>query len=102
MKGRELTLEELAIQTCNSNHHNATINAEISRGHFEAQCIETTPNGASAMDYNGEENTQKPKDYTVFLAALTAFIAFFNILMILLFNAPFKRSIANKDEPKDT
>ena len=102
MKGRELTPEELAIQTCNSNHHNATINAEISRGHFEAQCIETTPNGASSMDYNGEENTQKPKDYTVFLAALTAFIAFFNILMILLFNAPFKRSIANKDEPKDT
>ena len=94
MQGRELTKEELEIQTC-SAHHNATSGAE-------AICSETIfiSNSTSTI-VEEDANAQEPKDYTLFLSCLTAFIAFFNIAMILFFNAPFKRSLANKSEPKE-
>ena len=95
MEGRALTQEEMDIQTCTA-HHNAT-NVEAHT------CFEDKFVGNSTTSSIEEDaNTQEPKDYTVFLSALTAFIALFNIAMILFFNAPFKRSIANKNEPKDT
>ena len=96
MKGRELTPEELEIQTCNAHHNVTTTNGD------EYTCADALISSNSTTHLLEEENTQEPKDYTVFLAALTAFIAFFNLLMIIFFNAPFKRALANKDEPKDT
>ena len=96
MKGRELTPEELEIQTCNA-HHNVTMTSGE-----EYTCADSLISSNSTTHLIEEENTQEPKDYTAFLAALTAFIAFFNLLMIIFFNAPFKRALANKDEPKDT
>ena len=94
MKGRPLTDEELSIQTCNS-HHNPSNNTELT---CLVKVNTTNTTGSFLME---DENTQKPKDYTTFLAALTAFIAFFNLMMIIFFNAPFKRAMANKEEPKD-
>jgi hypothetical protein len=95
MEGRALTEEEMDIQTCTA-HHNTT----SSEG---PMCSEIAFVGNSTTSFIEEDtNTQNAKDYTVFLSALTAFIALFNVAMILFFNAPFKRSIANKSEPKDT
>ena len=95
MEGRELTQEEMDIQTCTS-HHNAT-SGEVHT------CSETTFMGNSTTNFIEEDaNTQMPKDYTVFLSALTAFIALFNIAFLLFFKAPFKRSIANQNDPKTT
>ena len=92
MKGRELTEEELSIQTCNA-HHSAT-------SHDEFTCAETLSTTNSTASTFGEEIAQEPKDYTLYLSCLTGFIALFNVSMILFFNAPFKRSQANKSEPK--
>ena len=92
MKGRELTEEELSIQTCNA-HHNADINDELT-------CAETISSTNSTASNFGEEIAQEPKDYTLYLSCLTGFIALFNVSMILFFNAPFKRSLANKTETK--
>ena len=94
IKGRPLTEEELEIQTCNAPHHSGTIGEETT-------CAEPVFVGNSTMNHIEEKNTQEPKDYTVYLAALTAFIALFNISMIIFFNAPFKRKLANKNEPQD-
>ena len=77
-----MTEEELAIQTCDQEHGEASNAMEGS--------------GANFVAAEEEHNTQKPKDYTVFLATLAAYIAFFNFSMILFFNLPFKRSLANK------
>ena len=96
MKGRELTAEEMEIQTCNAQDNVAASNSG------DYTCADNFISSNSTTPLIEEENTQEPKDYTVFLAALTAFIAFFNVLMIIFFNAPFKRALANKDEPKDT
>ena len=92
MKGRELTEEELSIQTCNA-HHNAESNDEFT-------CVETIASTNSTASNFGEEIAQEPKDYTLYLSCLTGFIALFNVSMILFFNAPFKRSLANKTETK--
>ena len=104
MKGWDLTKEQLDIQTCNAPHGgNATI---LMNNATEPICDVPILTSNVTLNVNGtsieDHYTQKPKDYTVFLASLTAFIAFFNLLMILFFNAPFKRAMANKDEPKNT
>ena len=92
MKGRPLTEDEMAIQTCNS-HHNTT-------GHDDFTCAEVISPSNSTLGFIEEEIAQEPKDYTMFLSCLTGFIALFNVSMILFFNAPFKRSQANKSDQK--
>ena len=94
MKGRALTEEELAIQTCNAHHKDSAGD--------EFTCSEVISTNNSTLGFMEEEIAQEPKDYTVYLAALTAFIALFNAAMIAFFNAPFKRSQANKSETKPT
>ena len=91
MKGRQLTEQELAIQTCNEQHG--------LRNFTETSFSTISSVTVLDSDIIEEQNTQKPKDYTVFLAALTGYIALFNLSMIFFFNSPFKRTLANKDEP---
>ena len=88
IKGRPLTEQELAIQTCNAPLHGNTTGDE-------AVCANPIFDGNSTMNHIEDMNTQEPKDYTTYLAALTTFIALFNIPTILFFNAPFKRKMAN-------
>ena len=110
MKGRPLTEEELERQSCNAHHTGNNTTSESNSTHTEPTCYvptlsfnsTTSSFNATISDNVDEHYTQKPKDYTVFLAALTAFIAFWNLLMIIFFNAPFKRKMANKEEPKNT
>ena len=114
IKGRPLTDEELMIQVCDKEHgvlSNATESTTLSTLTSVTAMARTTLTDAIESttttlvdlhgnnDIIGEQHTQKPKDYTIFLAAFTSYIALFNLLMIIFFNAPFKRQMANKGEP---
>ena len=114
IKGRPLTEEELLIQVCDQEHgvlSNATEATTVSTltsltamaRTTLTEAIETTTTTLVELHGNNdiidEHHAQKPKDYTIFLAAFTSYIALFNLLMIIFFNAPFKRQMANKGEP---
>ena len=115
IKGRPLTDEELLIQVCDKEHgvmSNSTESTTLSTLTSVTAMARTTLTDAlettttTLVEAHGnndiidEHHAQKPKDYTIFLAAFTAYIALFNLLMIIFFNAPFKRQMANKEEPK--